>query len=73
VVYPRLKITLGREVGQGNHCESVLLGEFMVLSRKERRCGPWEIKDLRRRERKNRKCCVRCPDCRGGGFCGNWL
>jgi hypothetical protein len=33
----------------------VPLGEFMVLSRKERRCDPWEIKGLRKREKKNQE------------------
>jgi hypothetical protein len=33
----------------------VPLGEFMVLSRKERRCDPCEIKGLRKREKKNQE------------------
>jgi hypothetical protein len=33
----------------------VPLEESMMLSRKERRCDPWDIKGLRKREKKNQE------------------
>jgi hypothetical protein len=60
VVYPRLRNCprLGRWV----RCECHHVpGRIYGVSRKERRCDPWEIKGLRKREKKDQELLCELP------------
>jgi hypothetical protein len=59
VVYPRLRNRprLGRWV----RCKCHVPGRIYGVSRKERRCDPWEIKGLRKREKKDQELLCELP------------
>jgi hypothetical protein len=59
VVYPRLRNRprLGRWV----RCKCHVPGRIYGVSRKERQCGPWEIKGLRKREKKDQELLCELP------------